>query len=72
MSPDQIPPPGSIPACAVLSPPARIVLGCLEILEAPSVDGLVQITGLTCSEVRRCIAELHAVGAATTRDGDAC
>jgi hypothetical protein len=71
MNPLQTSHPGGIPACAVLSPAARIVLGCLEILEAPSVDGLVQITGLSCSEVRRCIAELHAVGAATTGDGDA-
>ena len=57
---------GTIPACTVLSPAARIVLGCLEILDAPSVDGLVEVTGLSGSEVRRCIAELHAIGEATT------
>jgi hypothetical protein len=56
---------GTIPACAVLSPAARLVLGCLEILDAPSVGGLVEITGLGVAEVRRCIAELHAIGEAT-------
>lgn len=53
---------GGIPACAVLSPAARVVLGCLEILAEPTLDGLVDVTGLSCAEVRRCIGELHAVG----------
>ena len=54
-----------IPACAVLSPTARIVLGCLEILAEPTVDGLADVTGLSSAEVRRCIGELHAVGDGT-------
>ena len=71
MSSDRTNGAGTIPACAVLSPGARIVLGCLEILEAPTVDGLVQITGLSCAEVRRCISELHAIGEATAREVNA-
>ena len=59
---------GLVPACAVLSPPARVVLGCLEILDVPTVDALVEVTGLSNAEVRRCISELHAIGeAAATR-----
>ncbi len=53
-----------IPACAVLSPAARLVLGCLEILDAPTLDALVEVTGLGHAEVRRSIAELHAIGEA--------
>lgn len=64
MGADLIPQVGEIPACAVLSPGARLVLGCLEILDAPTLDGLAQITGLSGSEVRRCLAELLAVGEA--------
>jgi hypothetical protein len=53
-----------IPACAVLSPAARLVLGCLEILDVPTVEALVEVTGLSLAEVRRSIAELHAIGEA--------
>ena len=62
MGSDRIGRVGGIPACAVLSPAARIVLGCLEILDEPTVDGLADVTGLSSGEVRRCISELHAVG----------
>ena len=62
---------GAVPACAALSPAARLVLGCVEILDAPSVDGLVQITGLSGAEVRRCLGELIAIGEAVARkDGN--
>jgi hypothetical protein len=59
--------PVAVPACAALSPSARLVLGCLEILDAPSIDGLAQITGLSGAEVRRCLGELTAIGAAAAR-----
>jgi hypothetical protein len=49
----------------VLSRKARLVLGCLEILADPTVDALVEVTGLSSAEVRRCIGELHAVGEAS-------
>ena len=58
---------GGIPACAALSPAARLVLGCVEILDAPSVDGLAQITGLSGAEIRRCLGELIAIGEAMAR-----
>ena len=66
MGSDQIGRIGGIPACAVLSPAARVVLGCLEILAEPTLDGLADVTGLSSAEVRRCIGELHAVGETTS------
>jgi hypothetical protein len=62
MAADRVRQTGVIPACTVLSRKARLVLGCLEILADPSVDALVEVTGLSSAEVRRCIGELHAVG----------
>jgi hypothetical protein len=62
MGADRIRHAGAIPACAVLSPAARLVLGCLEILAEPTVDALAEVTGLSNAEIRRCIGELHAVG----------
>jgi hypothetical protein len=64
---DRLAEPGAIPACAALSPAARLVLGCVEILDAPSVDGLAQVTGLSSAEIRRCLGELIAIGAAMAR-----
>jgi hypothetical protein len=51
-----------VPTSAVLSPTARLVLGCLEILAVPSLDGLTEVTGLSTAEVKRCIVEIRAVG----------
>jgi hypothetical protein len=65
MEPDRVLQVEPIPACAVLSPAARVVLGCLEILADPSLDGLVEVTGFSTGEVRRCISELNAVSRAS-------
>jgi hypothetical protein len=51
----------AISPCAALSPGARLVLGCLEILADPSIEALAEVTRLTSTEVRRCLAELHAI-----------
>jgi len=66
MSPERAGRASVIPACAVLSRKARLVLGCLEILADPTVEALVEVTGLSSAEVRRCIGELHAVGEAAS------
>jgi hypothetical protein len=50
------------PSCAALSRPARLVLGCLEVLAHPTVAALAEVTGLSRAEIRRCITELRAVG----------
>jgi hypothetical protein len=57
-----IPAPAPTPTFAVLSPEAGLVLSCLEILAAPSLDGLAEVTGFSDVEIQRCLAEIRAVG----------
>ncbi len=45
----------------ILSPNARIVLGCLQILDEPSVERIAEATGFSAVEVAHCIGALHAV-----------
>jgi hypothetical protein len=62
-----IPEPATAPTSAILSSQARVGLGCLEILAAPSPDGLVEVTGFSDAEIQRCLAEIRAVGQAVTK-----
>ena len=45
----------------ILSPKARVVLGCLQLLDDPHIERIAGATGLTSMEVGHCIAELYAV-----------
>ena len=45
----------------ILSPNARLVLGCLQILDDPSVERIAETTGFSAMEVAHCIGALHAV-----------
>jgi len=45
----------------LLSSKARVVLGCLQMLDDASVDRVAMATRLSTAEVNKCIAELQAV-----------
>jgi FixJ family two-component response regulator len=45
----------------ILSPKARIVLGCLQLLDEPHLERIAEAAGVSSIEVGHCIAELYAV-----------
>jgi FixJ family two-component response regulator len=45
----------------ILSPKARIVLGCLQLLDDPHLERIAEAAGLSSIEVGHCITELYAV-----------
>jgi FixJ family two-component response regulator len=45
----------------ILSPNARLVLGCLQLLDDPSVECIAEATGFSAIEVAHCIGALRAV-----------
>jgi hypothetical protein len=44
-----------------------LVLSCLEILAAPNLAGLAEVTGFSDVEIQRCLAEIRAVGQTVTK-----
>jgi hypothetical protein len=58
----ELQPQASAPACTAFSASARLILGCLEILAEPTIDALVEVTGLSPGEVKRSLGEIRAFG----------